>query len=148
MNISKVFTIAFSETKSIVNHNSQLAGQYKSAQRWTNWQNKITRTISLQKNSKDTKDNGISPCIRQAITRLCDFDQIFELQSLSKTVFIESQVRKLQNQFLQRNTMMALFFKRFMVGHVRLELVGLIIFFEVTSFLLQLVSFTVVGDPL
>ena len=35
---------------------------------------------------------------------LCDFNQIFELLSLSKTVFIVSQVRKLQNQFLQRNT--------------------------------------------
>ena len=37
-------------------------------------------------------------------TRLCDFDQILELQSLSKTVFIVSQVRKSQNQFLQHNT--------------------------------------------
>ena len=52
---------------------------------------------------KDTKDNGISPLISQAKTRLRDFDQIFELQSLSKTVFIVSQVRKLQNQFLQHN---------------------------------------------
>ena len=31
VNISKVFTIDFSETKSIVNHNSQVAGQNKSA---------------------------------------------------------------------------------------------------------------------
>ena len=31
VNISKVFTIVFSETKSIVNHNSQLAGPSKSA---------------------------------------------------------------------------------------------------------------------
>ena len=61
VNISKVFTTAFSETKSIVNHNSNLAGPSKSAKRWTNWQNKITRTISLQRNSRDTKDNGISP---------------------------------------------------------------------------------------
>ena len=38
--ISQVLTIAFLETKSIVNHNSLLAGQ-----------NKITRTISLQRNS-------------------------------------------------------------------------------------------------
>ena len=61
VNISHVFTIAFSETKSIVDHNSQLAGQNKSAKSGMNWQNKITRTISLQRNSKDTKDNGISP---------------------------------------------------------------------------------------
>ena len=31
VNISNVFTIEFSETKSIVNRNSQLAGQNKSA---------------------------------------------------------------------------------------------------------------------
>ena len=60
VNISQVFTVAFLETWSIVNHNSQLAGQNKSAKRWTNWQNKIARTISPQRNSQDTKDNGIS----------------------------------------------------------------------------------------
>ena len=49
-------------------------------------------------------------------TRLCDFDQIFELQSLSKTVLIVSQVRKLQNQYLHSNTEMALFLKRFPGG--------------------------------
>ena len=32
VNILQVFTIAFSETKSIVNHNSQLAGPNTSAQ--------------------------------------------------------------------------------------------------------------------
>ena len=40
----------------------------------------------------------------RAKTRLFDFDQIFELQSLSETVFIVSQVRKLQNQHLHSNT--------------------------------------------
>ena len=60
VNIFKIFTIDFSGSKSIVNHNSQLVGQNKSAQRW-NWQNKITRTVLLQRTSKDTKDNGISP---------------------------------------------------------------------------------------
>ena len=34
---------------------------------------------------------------------LCDFDPIFELQSLSKTVSTASQVSKLQNQFLHNN---------------------------------------------
>ena len=56
VNILQVFTIDFSETKSVVNHNSQSDGQDKSAKRGTDWQSKITRTISLQKNSKDTKD--------------------------------------------------------------------------------------------
>ena len=45
VNIWKVFTSDFSETKSIVNHNSRSDGQ---------------------RNSKDTKDNGISPWISQA----------------------------------------------------------------------------------
>ena len=47
----------FSETKSIVNRNSKLAGPSKSAQRWTNRHSKITRTISQKRNPKDTKDN-------------------------------------------------------------------------------------------
>ena len=42
--------------------------------------------------------------ISQEQTRFCDFDPIFELQSLSQTVFIVSRVRKLLNQFLQHNT--------------------------------------------
>ena len=100
VNISKVFTTVFSETKSIVNRNSKLAGPSKSAWRWTSWHSKITRTVSLKRNSKDTKDNGISPWISQAKTRLCAFDQIFELQSLSKTVFIVSLAKRLHNQFL------------------------------------------------
>ena len=33
----------------------------------------------------------------------CDFDQIFELQSLSKTVFTASQANRLQHQFLHSN---------------------------------------------
>ena len=48
--------------------------------------------------------HGLRCLINQAKTRLCDFDQIFELQSLSKTVFIVNQVRKLQNQHLHSNT--------------------------------------------
>ena len=61
VDILQLFTIGFSEIKFIVNHNSQTDGQNKSAKRWTNLQKKITRTISQQRNSKDTKDNGISP---------------------------------------------------------------------------------------
>ena len=34
----------------------------------------------------------------------CNFDPIFELQSLSKPIFIVNQVRKLQNQYLYSNT--------------------------------------------
>ena len=89
---------------SLSNHNSKLAGPSKSALRWTSWHSKITRSVSLKRNPKDTKDNGISSRIMQARTSLCDFDRIFELQSLSKTVFIVNQVRKLQSQYLRVNT--------------------------------------------
>ena len=34
----------------------------------------------------------------------CDFDQTFELQSLSKTVLIVNKVKKLQNQYVHNNT--------------------------------------------
>ena len=51
VNISKVFTIAL----------SGWTEQKCMKERSTNWQKKITRTIFLQRNSKDTKDNGISP---------------------------------------------------------------------------------------
>ena len=61
VDISKVFTLAFSEIQFIVNHNSQSDGQDKSSKRWTNMQKKTIRIISLQRNLEDTKDNGISP---------------------------------------------------------------------------------------
>ena len=89
---------------SLSNHNSKLAGPSKSALRWTRWYSKITRTLYLKRNSKDTKVNGISSRVMQARTSLCDFDRIFELQSLSKTAFIVNQVRKLQSQYLRSNT--------------------------------------------
>ena len=44
-----------------VNRDSQLVIRHKSAKRWTNLSKKITRFITLQRNSEDTKDNGISP---------------------------------------------------------------------------------------
>ena len=60
VNISKVFTIDFSETQYIVIRNSQSDEQNKSAKRWTNLPKKTTRIVSLQRNLEDTKDNGIS----------------------------------------------------------------------------------------
>ena len=84
----------------------------------------------------------------QAKTRLCDFDQIFELQSLSKTVFIVSQARKLQNQFLQHkkgnDTL-----PQAIPGGTRLTGVGGALNQILCDlFLLQLASFTVDSDPL
>ena len=57
----------------------------------------------------------------------CDFDQTFELQSLSKTVLIVNKVKKLQNQYV--GGAHELFFLR---GHFIFE---------------QLVSITVEADP-
>ena len=99
VDILQVFTIDFSEIQVIVNHNSQSDGQNRSAKRWTNLQKKSVRIISPQRNLKDTKDNGISPWTSKAKMDLWDFDPIFELLSLSKTVSTEGQVSKLQNQF-------------------------------------------------
>ena len=48
MNITKVFTIVFSETESTVNRNSQSDGRNKSERRW-NLQKKTIRIISLQR---------------------------------------------------------------------------------------------------
>ena len=61
VDILQIFTIDFSEIQFIVNHNSQSDGQNKSAKIWTNLQKKTIRIITLQRNFKDTKDNGISP---------------------------------------------------------------------------------------
>ena len=104
MDILQVFTIDFSEIQFIVNHKSQSFGQNKSANRWTNLQKEIIRIISLQRNFKDTNLKGISHYISQSRTRLCDFDPIFELLSLSKTVSTASQANKSKNPFLQNNT--------------------------------------------
>ena len=102
-NITKEFTIVFSETKSIVNRNSKLAGPSKSAPRWTSWHSKITRTVYPKRNSRYTKDSGISHATNRAKTRRCDIDQTFELQSQSKTVSIVNQAKKLHSPFLLNN---------------------------------------------
>ena len=59
VNILQVFTIDFSEIQFIVNHNSQLDGQNKSAKSGMKSQKKNIHIISLQRKRKDTKDNGI-----------------------------------------------------------------------------------------
>ena len=58
----------------------------------------------LQRKREDTKDNGISPWTNQAKMGLWNFDPIFELLSLWKTVYTTSQANKLKSLFLQNNT--------------------------------------------
>ena len=90
VNFLQEFNIDFSEIQFIVNHNSQSDGQNNSAKRWTNWQNKITRTISLQRNSKDTKDNGILLRTKQAKMGLWSFDLITEAVMMKNRLHHES----------------------------------------------------------
>ena len=59
VDILQVFTIDFSEIKSIVNHNSQSDGQNKSAKSGMNLRKKTIHTNSLQRKREDTKDNDI-----------------------------------------------------------------------------------------
>ena len=81
--------------------------------------------------------------------RHCDFDQIFDLQSQPKTVSV-NQVKNLQNQYLHSNTGDGTL-PQAIPGGTRPKSGGVHdtnlrghFFF----FLLQLVSFTVDGDPL
>ena len=67
----------------------------------------------------------IIQCDKNATVRL---RPDFELQSLSKTVYIVNHLRKLKNQYPQQHRRMALFLKRFLVGHVP-KLVELMFFF-------------------
>ena len=59
-----------------------------------------SHVLSPNRNSRDTKDSGVSHWISRAKMRRCDFDLVFELQSQSKTVFIENQAKKLLNPCL------------------------------------------------
>ena len=150
VNITKVFTIVFSETtESIVNHNSQSDGQNNTAKRWTNLQKKIIHVNSFQKNIEDNKDNGISPWTKLAKIGRWDFDPIFELLSLWKIVYTASQANKLKSLFLQNNTVCGIPLQAHR-GGTSLNGIGseLIRILKVIFFLLQLVSFTVDVDPL
>ena len=99
VDILQTITIDSSEIQFIVNHNSQSDGQ-NSAKRWTNLQKKTIHIISLQRNTEDTKDNGISPWTSQAKMGLWNFDPIFELLSLSKIVYTASQAKTLKSLFI------------------------------------------------
>ena len=81
---------------------------------------------------------------------LCDFDPIFELLFLSETVSTASQVKKLQNQFLQHNMGNGTLPKAIPAG-TRPKAGGAHDIFlrcHFVFFLLQLVSSTVDVDPL
>ena len=90
-----VITTVFSETKSIVNRNSKLAGPSKKCIQ-------MDELAQQDHTYRLSEEEWYLTLIQSG--KKCDFDQIFELQSLSKTVFIVNQVKKLQNKYLHNNT--------------------------------------------
>ena len=79
---------------------------------------------------------------------LCDFNPIFELLSLAKTVSTASQANKLQNQFLHNNVGDGTLPQAIHGGTRLIGVGGAHKTILSDLFLLQLVSFTVDGDPL
>ena len=79
---------------------------------------------------------------------LCDFDPIFELLSLSKTVSTASQANKLQNQFLHNNVGDGTLPQAIHDGTRLIGVGGAHKKILSDLFLLQLVSFALDGDPL
>ena len=59
-NITKEFTIVSFETKFFVNRNATLSGPSRSASKWISWHRRITLTVYPERNSRETKDSGIS----------------------------------------------------------------------------------------
>ena len=129
MNITKVFTIVFSKIKSIEIHNSQLAGTEQKCIEMDELA-KQDHTYHLSREEfKRYQGQWYLTLNKSGKNAPMRLRPIFELQSLSKTVFIENQVRKLQNQYLHSNTGDSTLLKRFLVGHVQ-KLVELMIFFQ------------------
>ena len=118
LNNLQVFTIDFSEIKSIVNHNSQSDGQNKSAKRWTNLQKKTTyhfTTEELKKIPRTMVSHLEQVRQKWAYATSTQFSSCCLSQ---KTVSTASQVSKLQNPFLHNNIGDGILHKRFMVGQV------------------------------
>ena len=93
------------------------------AKKWTNLQNKNTRTVSLQRNFIRYQGEWYLALKSQAKMDRCDFDPIFELQTLPRNVSTASQVCKSQNQFLHNNIGVG-FLPQAIHGGTRLKRVG------------------------
>ena len=103
VNILQVFTIDFSEIQFFVNHNSQSGGQNKSTKEWDELAQEDHTYRLTPEEMKRYQGHWYLTLNNAGKNGLCDFDPIFELQSLSKAVSTASQVNKLQNQFLHNN---------------------------------------------
>ena len=115
-NITKEFASVFFETKYIVNRNSKLAGPSRHASNWISWHRRITPIVYPERNSKDTKDSGISHWTNRARMHGCDFDQTSELQSQSRTVSTDNQAKNVQNPFLLNNIKDGTFLPQVILG--------------------------------
>ena len=172
VNILRVFTIDSSEIQFIVNHNSQPDGQNKSAKRWTNLIKKTTHINSLQRKGEDTKDNvsyseqwrqkwayeasiwlqsrchdekPLTPRIRRINWRTHP-SRSTKTNTTRTRSFLRRWLLQRSSWPTYRMGTLAFISKFLVVVRIRIEL-------EVSShvfalFLLQLVSFTVDGDPL
>ena len=125
--VAKELTLKKNITKEIhdriqrdqVYRESQLktVGTNKRAWRWTNWHKKITPTVYLKRNSRDIKDNGISPWTNRVRMHWCDFDQTSELQSR----FMNPSPPRIRRRTTRTNTFSSIpkvapvFFQFFMV---------------------------------
>ena len=118
-------------------------GVYRESQLLIGWTEQ--KCIEMDELAKQDHTYRLS---KEEFKRHHGHDQIIELQSRSKTVFIENQVRKLQNQYLHSNTGDGTL-PQAIPGGTRPKIGGAHDIFEeaTSSFLLQL-SLTVDGDPL
>ena len=175
VNILHVFTIDFSATKSIVNHNSQSDGQNKSSKSEMNLRKKTIHTNSLQRKIEDTKDNGILLWTKQAKMGLRSFDLNTGPLSWWKIAYTTNQENQLKNPSIQVNkdaydkdkqilrrllvqrsswstyrmAMLAFISEFLVVVRIRMELkVSSQFVCSTLCFLLQLVSFTADSDAL
>ena len=101
VNILQVFTIDFSEIQFIVNHDSQLVGQHKSAKSGMNWHMKTKHIVSLQR--KNDKDNDILLRTKAGKNGPVKLRSYFRAGVLMKIVYTTNQENKLKSVSIQIN---------------------------------------------
>ena len=98
------FTIASDEIQYIVIRNSKLAGQSRSASRWTNWHRKTFPIAHPLRSTRDKTKTGMSHWTNQAEMHRWNSDQTSEKQSQLWTVSTGNLVKSDLNQSLFINT--------------------------------------------
>ena len=148
VNILQVFTIDFSEIKFIVNRNLKFG--------WTEQKCQVMDEICKTKPHVPSLCRGIQKIPRTMISHLERVRQKWAYATATrfsscclsqKTVSTACQVSKLQNQFLHNHTGDGILLQAHR-GGTRLDGIGGVRKNLKLPFLLQLVSFTVDGEPL